>query len=62
MMIPLSRADIERITENILSELKIEVTAGDFTNPNSRKISLTFRNRIIDSDYFDVVQTQEYEG
>lgn len=58
----LDRADVERIIENVIRELKIEVTTGDFTMPNSRKVVLIFRNEIIDSDYFDIVQKREYEG
>jgi hypothetical protein len=58
----LTRADVERITENVLTELHIEVNNGDFTNPNSRKIILLYRDRIISTAYFDVVQQREYEG
>ena len=58
----LTRADVERITENIIKELKIEVSNGDFTDPNSRKISLVYKNQIFGTDYFNVVQKDEYEG
>lgn len=58
----LTREDIERITENVLSQLSIEVSGGDFTNPNSRTIILKLGDRIISRDYFDVVQKREYEG
>lgn len=55
------RADVERIVENILCDLRIEVTDGGFTNPNSRKITLLLGNRVLDTAYFDVVQKREYE-
>jgi hypothetical protein len=58
----LTRADVERIIENVLSELTIEVKGGDFTSPNSRKIVLKLGDRVISTDYFDVVQQREYEG
>lgn len=58
----LTRADVERIIENVLSELSIEVRRGDFTDPNSRKVELKLGERILSTDYFDVVQQQEYEG
>lgn len=58
----LTRADVERITENVLKELRIEVKGGDFTSPNSRTIHLMYGDTIISTDYFDVVQTDEYDG
>lgn len=58
----IERADVERIIENVLCNLRIEVTEGDFTNPNSRKITLLLGNRVLDSEYFDVRQRREYEG
>jgi hypothetical protein len=58
----LSRADVERIMENMLMELKIVVHRGDFIDPNSRKIELMLGDRVISSNYFDVAQQPEYEG
>jgi hypothetical protein len=58
----LTRADVERITENVLSELTIEAKDGDFTSPNNRTIVLKFRDTTISTCYFDVVQQREYEG
>lgn len=58
----LTRADVERIIENVLSELRIEVKGGYFTSPNSREVVLMHGDRIISSSYFDVVQQDEYEG
>jgi hypothetical protein len=58
----IERADVERIIENVLKELSIEVKGGDFTSPNSRTILLKYKGELISSDYFDVVQTDEYEG
>lgn len=57
----LTRDDVERITEQVLKELELELDT-DFTNPNRRIIILKFRGQRIDSVSFDVVQTQEYEG
>ena len=58
----LTRADVERITENVLSELTITVRSGGFTDPNNRTIELKLGDRVITTAYFDVVQTSEYEG
>lgn len=58
----LTREDVERIIENVLSELRVEVSNGDFTSPNSRRITLKLGDRILSTDYFDVVQQREYEG
>jgi len=62
MMIPLSRADIERITENVLRNLTIEVKNGDFVSPNDRIIELKYKGEVISETRFDVVQNAEYEG
>jgi hypothetical protein len=58
----MNRDDVIRITENVLSELQLNVYSGGFTEPNSRKVVLTLGDRIISTAYFDVVQTSEYEG
>lgn len=58
----LDKEDVKRITESILSELRIEVMDGDFTSPNSRTVILYHGERELSRDYFDIVQTREYEG
>jgi hypothetical protein len=57
----LMKEDVERIIENVLSELQINVYSGGFTDPNRREVKLTLGNRVISTAYFDVVQTPEYE-
>jgi len=56
----LVREDVERIVENVLRNLTLEMIARDFTNPNSRCVSLKLNGREIDRVYFDVVQKDEY--
>ena len=58
----MQRDDVERIVENILRDLTIEVKDGDFTNPNSRTVILKLGDRELSRDWFDVVQQNEYEG
>lgn len=58
----LVRADVERIIENVLSELQLDVEDGDFTMPNYRTIVLKLGDRVISRASFNVVQTREYEG
>jgi len=59
----LGRIDIERIIGNeIIQNLKIEVRRGDFTDPNSRIISLMYKDMEISQAHFDVVAKEEYEG
>jgi len=58
----LTRADVERIVENVLRELTIEVNRGGFTDPNSRTVQLKLGDRVISETYFDVVQKDEYQG
>jgi hypothetical protein len=58
----LTREDVERITENILRELTLEMARSDFTDPNRRTIVLKLNGREIDQVSFDVVQQSEYEG
>lgn len=57
----LTRSDVERITENVLTQLHIEVTNGDFTRPNYRTVILKLGDKVISQTSFDVVQTREYE-
>lgn len=56
----LTRADVERITENVLRNLRIRVINGDFTDPNTRIIKLMYNDIEIDSEQFDIVQKSEY--
>lgn len=58
----LTREDVERITENVLRDLSLEVTNGDFTDPNNRTIILKLGTVEISRTYFDVRQQREYEG
>lgn len=58
----LNRADVERIIENVISNLSIEVADGDFTDPNKRTITLRHNSKVISEAYLNVVQKQEYEG
>ncbi len=58
----LTKADVERITAQVLEDLTIEVEDGGFTDPNRREIKLRFRGKVISSDSFDIKQQREYEG
>lgn len=58
----MTRDDVERITEQVIKELRLTMPRGDFTDPNRRTIELTFKDQVIDSVTFDVVQVREYEG
>lgn len=57
-----NRADVERIVEGVLSQLQLNIYSGGFTDPNSRKVELTLGDKVISTAYFDIVQTDEYEG
>lgn len=57
----MTKYDVERIAEGVLSRLRLEVINGDFTNPNQRTILLKLDNIEIDRAYFDVIQKREYE-
>jgi hypothetical protein len=50
----LVRSDIERIVENVISELSLEVSNGDFYSSNSKKIILRLGDRIITEAWIDV--------
>jgi hypothetical protein len=58
----LNKEDVERIVGNVLSELRINVCGGDFSDPNRREVTLTLHGKIISTAYFDVVETRDYEG
>ena len=57
----LTRADVERIIENTLSQLIIEIDRGEWADTNSRRVDLKLGDRILSTAYFDVVQQSEYE-
>lgn len=58
----LNRTDVERIIENVLSDLSIRVKNGNFTDPNNRTVELSYKDKVISTAYFDVRQASEYEG
>lgn len=70
----LTREDIERIIGNVINErglmskddlihgLSIEVKTGDFTSPNTRTVLVKLNGDVIAADWFDVRETDEYEG
>jgi hypothetical protein len=57
----LTREDVERITENVLKRLSIQVDSGNFYDPNIRKVILRLDNDVISETHFDVVQKKEYK-
>jgi hypothetical protein len=50
----LGRDDVERIVENMLESLTVEVSNSDSSDLNSRKLTLNYKGRQISSTYFDV--------
>lgn len=58
----LTREDVERITENILRNLTLEMDRECWTSPNNRVIVLKYNGNVISRTSFDVVQKREYEG
>lgn len=58
----MTRDDVVRITEQVISELSVSVKNGNFTDPNRRTIVLKHKDKVISETTFDVVQTGEYEG
>lgn len=57
----LTREDVERITENVLRNLTLEMEFGDFADPNKRTVVLKLNNKVITKASFDIVQKREYE-
>lgn len=51
----LDKNDVERIVENILNDLSIEVQYGGNLHPNTRTIILKYKNNIISESEFDVI-------
>jgi hypothetical protein len=58
----LGRTDVERIVETMLTDLRIEVKGGDFTDPNNRTIVLMHGKTELARTRFNVVQKGEYDG
>lgn len=59
----LTREDVERIVENVLRELKLEVENGSFyCNPDERTISLKYKDKVIAQTRFDVTDKPGYDG
>ncbi len=59
----LGRDDVERIVENVLQELSIEIKDGDyFSGANNRTIILNYKDREISRSWFSVKQQDEYDG
>ena len=59
----LGRTDVERIIENVLTNLNITVTTPDkFISPNDRKIELKYKDTVLSTAYLDVVEKPEYDG
>ncbi len=58
----LTREDVERITENVLRNLTLEMEEVCFTGPNYRTIVLKYNGNVISRTTFDVVQKKEYYG
>lgn len=54
--------DEQDLKKFLVDNLRVHVSSGNFTDPNSRKVSLTLDGEEIAYDYFDVVQKSEYEG
>lgn len=50
----LGRDDVERIVENMLESLTVEVSDSDSYEPNSRKLILRYKGKEISSTYFNV--------
>lgn len=55
-----TREDIERITENMLRELTLELIPNNFPFPNRRTIILKYNNSEISRVSFNVVE-KDYE-
>jgi hypothetical protein len=55
----LVKEDVERIVENVLRDLTIEIDRGGPDNPNSRCILLKLKGRELDRAYFSVEQVDK---
>lgn len=55
-----NREDVERIVENVLRGLTIDVSGGNHFSPNSRCIVLRLNGQEIARESFDIVQKPEH--
>lgn len=58
----LTREDVERITELVISKLKIDIYDGEDFDPNMREVVLTLDGKIIHTSFFYINQSDEYKG
>jgi len=58
----LNREDVERIIENVLNDLSIEMDPIRWTDPNSRVIKLMYKGKEISNTEFNVKDRPEYDG
>ncbi len=59
----MTRDDVERIVENVLRELSLEVEDGDFYGSrNARTIKLMYQGKVITTASFDVEEQDSYRG
>lgn len=56
----LVRADVERIIENALLDLSLNIRVGD-ANPNCRIVELKYKDRILHTEYFSIAQKDDNE-
>ena len=61
-MATLGREDVERIVENVLRGLSLSVKTENWTDPNTRTISLKYNGIELSSIDVDVANKPEYEG
>lgn len=59
----MTRDDVERIVENVLRELSLEVEGSDFYGDrNSRTIKLMYRDKVITTAHFNVEDQEGYDS
>ena len=58
----LGKEDVDRIIEEAMKNLSIEVGAVDWINPNVRTIVLKYNNIEISRTSIDIKNRPEYEG
>lgn len=56
----LTREDVVRITEQVLSDLRLQEERPSFTDPNTRTVHLKYKGKVISTVYFDVKDRPEY--
>ena len=57
----LNREDVERIVENVLGDLVVEVKHDTFDGPNYRTVQLKYKGRILSESSFSVIDSDEFE-